>query len=715
MDRGAGILRLAGAAAAAGVLVAAIALPAVGGAGAVFVNTADELNLKAMALKEPPLAEKTTLLDSKGNEIGQFYEEYREVVKLEEISEVMKTAIIAIEDYRFYEHGAIDIEGTIRALAKNLTSGGISQGGSSITQQYVKQVLLNSAVTEEEKAKALEASYARKLNELRYAMGVEEKYTKDEILEKYLNIAYFGASANGVEAAAKRFFGVSAKDLDLAQAATLAGAVQDPNRTDPNLGRKHRQRLLERRNVVLNRMHELGKITDAELKEAKAKKLGYKGTPLPGGCGASPYPYYCMYVRAEILNNPIFGKTKKQRTQLLNRGGLTIKTTLDPKMQRAAERAIKKWVHASDNPVASEALIEPGTGAIKAMAASRTYGRSKKRNEMSYNVVADAAHGGGVGFQAGSTFKVYTLLTGLKQGMKVNDGFSVGAGYRAPGYSTFKNCKGENIGDPTHTVTNDEGSGGFKTLSTGTWGSVNTFFMKLEEKVGLCETIKTAKSLGVKRSDGLPLQEYSTFTLGINEMDPVTVANSYAAIGARGKYCAPMVVTEITDRDGKVTKYEPKCKQALDPEVADAAAHILEGVFTKGTMRGVGGIGRPAAGKTGTTDQQATAWFAGFTPDLAGAVSIGDPRGSQRYKLNNVTIGGRYYPNVFGASIPGPIWRDTMIAALKGTEPTDFHPLNTSRFGGCGSSCAPVKREREPTALHDIDSGTDTSVGTGQD
>ncbi|MFC5813934.1 transglycosylase domain-containing protein [Nonomuraea harbinensis] len=716
MDWGSGIVRLVGAAAAAGVLTAAIALPAVGGAGAMFVNTAEELNLKAMTLKEPPLAEKTTLLDAKGDEIGQFYEEYREVVTLDEISEVMKTAIIAIEDFRFYEHGAIDIEGTLRALAKNLTSGGIAQGGSSITQQYVKQVLLNSAVTDEEKAKALEASYARKLNELRYAMGVEEKYTKDEILEKYLNIAYFGASANGVEAAAKRFFGVSAKDLDLVQAATLAGAVQDPNRTDPNLGRQQRTRLLERRNVVLNRMHELGKITDEELEKAKAKKLGYKGTPLPGGCGASPYPYYCMYVRAEILNNPVFGKTKKERTQLLNRGGLTIKTTLDPKMQRAAERAIKKWVHASDNPVASEALVEPGTGEIKAMAASRTYGRSKKRNEMSYNVVADAAHGGGVGFQAGSTFKTFTLLAGLKEGMKVNDGFSVGAGYRASGYSTFKNCKGENIGDPSHTVTNDEGSGGFKTLQTGTWGSVNTFFMKLEEEVGLCDTIKTAKSLGIKRSDGLPLQEYSTFTLGINEMDPVTVANAYAAIGARGKYCEPMVVTEITDRDGKVKKYEPKCKQVMDPEVADAAANILEGVFTKGTMRGVGGIGRPAAGKTGTTDAQATAWFAGFTPDLAGAVSIGDPRGSQKYKLNNVTIGGRYYGSVFGASIPGPIWRDTMLAALKGTKATDFHPLDTARFGGCGSSCAPVQRDREePNELRDIDSDNDVSIGTGQD
>jgi membrane peptidoglycan carboxypeptidase len=718
MDRGAGILRLVGAAAAAGVLTAAIALPAVGGAGAVFVNTAEELNLRPVKLEEPPLAEKTTVYDAKGNTIGQFYEEYREVVKLDQISDVMKTAIIAIEDFRFYEHGAIDIEGTLRALAKNLSSGGIAQGGSSITQQYVKQVLLNSAVTEEEKAKALEASYARKLNELRHAMWVEEQYSKDEILEKYLNIAYFGAGANGVEAAAKRFFGVSAKDLDLAQAATLAGAVQDPNRTDPNLGRKQRQRLLERRNVVLHRMYELGKITKEELDKATAKKLGYKGTPLPGGCATSAYPYFCMYVRAEILNNPIFGKTKKERATLLNRGGLKIKTTLDPKMQKAAERAIRKWVHPSDSPVASEALVEPGTGQIKAMAASRKYGQSKKRNEMSYNVVADAAHGGGVGFQAGSTFKTFTLLTALKEGMKVNDGFSVGAGYRAPGYSTFKNCKGENIGDPSHTVTNDEGSGGFKTLQTGTWGSVNTFFMKLEEVVGLCDTIKTAKSLGIKRADGQPLQEYSTFTLGINEMDPVTVANAYAAIGARGKYCEPMVVTEIIDRYGKSKKYQPKCKQALDPEVADAAANILEGVFTKGTMRGVGGIGRPAAGKTGTTDAQATAWFAGFTPDLAGAVSIGDPRGSQRYKLNNITIGGRYYGSVFGASIPGPIWRDTFLAALKGTKPRDFHPINTARFGGCGSGCAPVRTDRDddgPDRLRDIESDDDVSVGIGQD
>ncbi|WP_342775779.1 transglycosylase domain-containing protein [Nonomuraea deserti] len=680
---------------AAGVVTAAIALPAVGGTGAMFVSASEELGIKPEQLKEPPLAEKTTVLDAKGNQIAQFYEEYRENVKLADVAEIMKTAIISIEDYRFYEHGAIDIEGTMRALAKNLSSGGIAQGGSSITQQYVKQVLLNSATTEKEKNAALEASYARKLRELRYAMAVEAKYTKSEILEKYLNIAYFGASAYGVEAAAKRFFGVSAAELNLVQSATLAGAVQDPNMTDPNLSREHRARLLHRRNVVLDRMAELGKITPAQAKEAKAQKLGYKGTPLPGNCGASTYPYFCMYVRNEILSNKVFGANKTARDQFLNRGGLTIQTTLDPKMQKAAERAIKKHVYASDKAVASEALVEPGTGAIKAMAASRKYGDNKRKNEMSYNVVADAVHGGGVGFQAGSTFKVFTLLTALKEGMKIHDGVSTGNGYRAPYYSSFKNCKGESIGDPSHTVTNAEGgSGGFKSLATGTWGSVNTFFVALEQKVGLCDTVKTAKSLGIKRSDGLPLTEFETFTLGTNEMDPVTVATAYAAIGARGKYCKPMAISKITDRYGKVKTYKPECKQAFDPEVADAASYILEGVFTKGTMRGVGGIGRPAGGKTGTTDDQAAAWFAGFTPDLAGAVSIGDTRGAQNHKLNGVTIGGRYYSSVFGASIPGPIWKDTMISALKGVPEADFHPINTSRFGGCGSSCQPAQPDR---------------------
>jgi membrane peptidoglycan carboxypeptidase len=686
-------MRLAAAGAAAGVVVAGIAVPAVGGAGFGFMTAAGAVDLKPADLVEPPPAQVTVVQDARGKEIARFYEEYREVVGFAEIAEIMKTAIVAIEDYRFYEHGAIDLEGTMRAFATNLQSGRVSQGGSSITQQYVKQVLLNSAGTEKERNAALEASYARKLNELRYALGVEKKYSKDQILEKYLNIAYFGAGAYGVEAAAKRFFGVKAADLTLPQAATLAGAVQDPNATDPNLGRKHRERLLNRRNVVLNRMAELGKITPAEAAKAKATKLGYKGTKLPGGCESSKYPYFCLYVRHEILRNPDFGKTAEARLVTLNRGGLTIRTTIDPAMQAAADRTIRRYVHASDNPVAAEALVQPGTGAIKAMAASRPYGPRRSRNEISYNVVADAAHGGGTGFQAGSTFKTFTLISALQQGMKLDDGLAADAGYRAPAYSTFKNCEGESIGDPTHTVTNDEGSPGWKTLRTGTWGSVNTFFMELEQRVGLCETVETAKSLGIHRSDGKKLQEYETFTLGINEMDPVTVAGAYAAIGARGKYCAPMAITRITDRDGRTTRYRPKCRQALDPAIADATADVLSGVFTEGTMRGVGGIGRPAAGKTGTTDGYATAWFAGFTPDLAGAVSIGDLRGSQRHKLTGVTIGGRYYGIVAGATLPGPIWKDTMAGALKDVPASSFAPIDAARFEGCGRSCRPETPE----------------------
>ncbi|MGV9386621.1 transglycosylase domain-containing protein [Nonomuraea sp. NPDC003707] len=693
------LARLTGAAVAAGTVVAAIALPTVGGTGSLFVSATEMLDLKPAQLEEPPLAQTSVVYDAEGDRIAQFYAENRKEVRLDQIADVMKTAIVAIEDYRFYEHGALDLEGTARALAKNLSSGGIAQGGSSITQQYVKQVLLNSADTEEGKNKALEASYARKLKELRYAMGVEEKYSKDEILRRYLNIAYFGAGANGVEAAARRFFGVSAADLNLTQAATLAGAVQNPNRTDPGLGRQPRKLLLERRNVVLDRMAQLGRITPDQAARAKAAKLGYKGVEAPNGCQASRYPYFCEYVRHELLTSPAFGRTEQARKQRFARGGLKIYTTLDPKAQRAAETAIRKHVFASDHPVAAEALVKPGTGEIKAMAASRPYGRAAKRNEISYNPVADKRHGGLIGFQAGSTFKTFTLITALAQGMKIDDGISVTNAYTAPGYASFKNCKGQNMGIPSWTVTNDEGSPGFKTLATGTWGSVNTFFMALEQRVGLCETVQTAKSLGIRRADGGPLQEYETFTLGINEMDPVTVATAYAAVAARGTYCAPMVITKVTEAStGRATSYEPSCRKALDPEVADATAHVLSGVFTKGTMRGVGGIGRPAAGKTGTTDGYATAWFAGFTPDLAGAVSVGDPRGSQRYKLTGVTIGGRTFGAVAGASVPGPIWKDTMMAALEDVPAVDFTPVNTARFGGCGQSCAPPRDDRPDPA-----------------
>ncbi|MER6944127.1 transglycosylase domain-containing protein [Nonomuraea sp. NPDC000554] len=690
------VVRLIVAGAAAGVLTAAIALPAVGGAGVTAKTAMEEINLKPEDLDEPPLPERTVLQDGNGKQIAQFFFENRQSVTLDKVAPIMQTALISIEDFRFYQHGPIDVEGTVRAMAKNFTSGGVTQGGSSITQQYVKQVLLNAAETPEEQAAAIAPTLSRKLNELRYAMAIEKKYSKNQILEKYLNIAYFGAGAHGIQAASKRFFGKPASELNLVEAATLAGAVQNPNRTDPNVSKKSRDALLTRRNVVLDRMAQLQKITPQQATEAKAKKLGFKDTKVPGGCEVSKYPYFCLYVQNEILNNEEFGKTAQERLKLLQRGGLTIKTTIDPKMQEASEKAIKKYVSSKDKPVASQAMIVPGTGEIKAMAASREFGSNKKKNQISYNVVADGRHGGGGGFQQGSTAKPYTLATALEEGLKYNDGFPSPATYQAPGYGSFRNCKNERVGDPSHTVSNSsESSEGFKTLQTGTWGSVNTFFLKLEERVGLCKVVKMAKRLGLKRADGAKLGEYETFTLGINEVDPVTVANSYAVFASRGKYCKPLVITQITARDGKTTQYKPKCSQVMEEEVADAVSGILSGVFTKGTMREVGGIGRDAAGKTGTTDGYTAAWFAGYTPNLSSAVSLGDPRGAFDHRLMGVTIGGRYYSYVYGASISGPIWKASMLQALKGVEPASFTPVDSSRFGGCGDGCAPKKPEKK--------------------
>ncbi|WP_433513442.1 transglycosylase domain-containing protein [Nonomuraea sp. CA-143628] len=689
-------MRLIAAGAVAGVLTAAIALPAVGGAGMSAKSAMTGINLKPEDLAEPPLPERTELLDANGKKIAQFFYENRESVSLDKVAPIMRTALISIEDFRFYQHGPIDVEGTARALVKNLTQGGVTQGGSSITQQYVKQVLLNSAETKEEQAAAIETSVGRKLNELRYAMAVEKKYSKDQILEKYLNIAYFGAGAHGIQAASKRFFGKPASALNLVEAATLAGAVQNPNRTDPNVSKASRELLKARRNVVLDRMAELGKITPQEAAEAKAKKLVFKDTKVEGGCEESKYPYFCLYVQNEILNNEDFGKTPKERLKLLQRGGLTIKTTIDPKMQKAAEKAIKEYVSTKDKPVASQAMVVPGTGEIKAMAASRKFGGSKKKNEMSYNVVADAKHGGGGGFQQGSTAKAYTLATALEEGLKYGDGYPAPAGFTASGYGAFKNCDGKRVGDPTHEVRNSsEGGGGFKTLQTGTWGSVNTFFMRLEERVTLCKVVKLAKRIGLKRADGTKLREFETFTLGINEVDPVTVASTYAVFASRGQYCKPLAITEIKDRNGKATQYKPKCSKVMEEEVADAVSGILSGVFTKGTMREVGGIGRDAAGKTGTTDGYTAAWFAGYTPNLASAVSLGDPRGAFTHNLIGVTIGGRYYSYVYGASISGRIWKQAMMAALKGVEPTEFTPVNQERFGGCGDNCAPKPKKEK--------------------
>ncbi|MBB6343954.1 transglycosylase domain-containing protein [Nonomuraea muscovyensis] len=673
------------AAALGGVLAAALVAPAVTGAGLAAKDVAATFLDLPPAPREEPLSEVTRLLDRNGRPFAQFYEANRTQVRLAEVAPVMRQAILAVEDARFYEHGGLDVRGTLRALLTNTQAGGIKQGGSSLTQQLVKNILVEGAGTDEERERARALNLARKITELRLALALEKKYTKDQILEKYLNIAYFGAGAHGVEAAARRFFSTTAANLTLTQAAALAGAVRMPYSTDPSLGPARQARLKERRDLVLDRMAELGNLTPAQAEAAKRAPLGLRLRPEPGGCAQSDYPYFCLYVQRELLTNVAFGNTARERRARLARGGLTIRTGLDPVAQEAAEKAIRARVDPEDTEVAAEAMVEPRTGRIRAMAASKKFGRNpgdrKNGARTTYNLVADTAHGGGMGMQAGSTFKVFTLATALKQGWRFGQGFMTpGSMVPAQGY---RDCRGRPVNSPNVRVQNagGEGEGGPHSIETGTWKSVNVFFMLLERKVGLCNVVRTAKALGVARADGKPLREVPTFTLGVNEMDPVTVASAFATFAGRGRYCRPQAIVEIVSGDGRRTHVPPACRQVLDRGVADAVNHVLEGVFDKGTMRGQG-IGRPAAGKTGTNNGYTSAWFAGYTPDLAAAVSVGDIRGSYRHPLRGVTIGGNYYGSVQGASLPGPIWVQSMSSALRDTPSRGFPGPDMSRFGG---------------------------------
>ncbi|GAA1515080.1 transglycosylase domain-containing protein [Sphaerisporangium rubeum] len=670
---------------AGGVLVAGLTLPAVGGAGVFTRDVSRNFFDTPSALREAPLPERTRLLDKDGRQFAQFYVQNRRSVDITRIAPVMLKAIVAIEDARFYEHAGLDLRGTLRAVITNTRAGEIRQGGSSLTQQLVKNILLQNARSDGERDSARAPSIRRKLQELRYAMGLERKYSKDQILVRYLNIAYFGGGAFGVEAAAQRFFGTSAASLTLAQAATLAGAVRTPSLTDPTLGPEQRRRLRTRRDLVLDRMTQLRMVPPARTQAARTEPLGLDLRPEPGGCAESEYPFFCLYVQREVAANPAFGQTRAERERRLYRDGLEITTTLDRRMQEAAQKAVSEYVHPRDHQVAAEAMVEPGTGRIRALVASKKYGLNPGGKDQgahtTFNLAADIAHGGGQGFQAGSTFKVFTLATALAKGWKFDQGFDTPGAFSPS--SGYRDCAGKNVSVPDAVVHNagGEGKGGPYSLATGTWQSVNIFYMMLERDVGLCDVVRTARSLGVTRADGKPLKEVPTFTLGVNEMDPVTVAAAFATFGARGRYCRPMAVLAITERRGRHTTVAPSCSAPIEEAVADAVNFVLSGVFTQGTMRGQG-IGRPAAGKTGTNNEYTSAWFAGYTPELAAAVSLGDIRGAYKHPLDGVEIGGRSYGGIQGATLPGPIWVTSMEGALRDVPSTDFTAPDHARFGG---------------------------------
>jgi len=668
----------------AGVIAALIVLPVVGGVGLATRNSAQAFTGLPSDLTQVPLPQQNTLLDADGNVLAVLYAQNRIEVPIEDIAPIMQQAIIAIEDQRFFNHAGIDFKGTLRASIST-GAGGQVQGGSTITQQYVKQILLTAATTKEEQEAAVAVSLNRKIREARYAIGIENKLSKQEILEGYLNIAYFGAGAYGVEIASQRYFSKSANALTLSEAATLAGLVQNPSRYDPT---RFPDRAENRRNDVLNAMFGAGYITKEQSEQAKSVPLetDLKPEELSNGCVNSYAPYFCDYVLTVLTNDPAFGETPEVRARLLAIGGLTIKTTLSLDAQTSSQKAVEDKIPFDDESgkAAAITMIRPGTGEITAMAQNRKWGRSGVGyTTVNYNAPVSA--NGTVGFQAGSTFKTFTIGAAFKLGW---DPFKV---INAPGRKTFtefKECRSGAKFAP-YPVRNSTGSGAFDIFS-GAAFSVNTYFVGLEEKIGLCEPLAIAKAAGVQQGDGQDFAGYPCFTLGCFDVTTLDMTEGLATFAAHGVHCNSIAISSITDRYQKELEVpSADCVQTIDVEVADSTTAVLAGVID-GPLGGRTGramyFDRPAAGKTGTTDNSAAVWFVGYTPDMAASVWVGDPRGGQTHPMKNIRINGQYYGQVFGSTMPGPIWRDSLRGALEKVPATPWnlktlHGINAGGFG----------------------------------
>jgi membrane peptidoglycan carboxypeptidase len=700
------VVRLIVAAAVGGALVAGIALPAVGALGTIVRDGATKFNtLDTPELHQLPI--RSAILDRHGKVLAYYYPRGidRVPVDYSQISPDMRRALVAIEDSRFYQHGAIDFRGTVRALVYNLEHKTV-QGGSTLAQQYVKNVeILSSPNPDKAFASATADTIGRKIRELRMAAQVEHTMSKNDILAGYLNAAFFGNQSYGVQVAAQRYFSTSAAKLTLAQAAMLAGIVENPSQYNPLGTPADVSATLKRRNVVLARMAQLHYISAATAEATGNQPLGLKPSLPQSGCtskSAKYAAYMCDYVVAVIHHDTAY---KQVWTRLNGVGGLTITTTLDPRDQHAANHAVNTMLPPPPSRVNpgrnadTEVLIQPGTGKVRAIAIDRPYGTGPDQNTVNYAVGPQYNGTGGV--QIGSTGKVYVMVTALLQGIPF--GYSKTVGYAAQ-VSGYTNCKGQTVGQmmPNGQIGwklhNDESEhGGHYTLYTGTTASINVFFAYLEQKVGLCNTVKTAAQMGLTWPDGKSLlkpdrregHQYSadndpSFTLGADNVTPMGVAAADAVLPARGIFCSPIAIAKIVTTTGQRLPVESaNCHRVLPQVIADAGNYILQGDLNGLGTAAADNIPRPAASKTGTADNYMSAFFVGYTPDLLGAVWVGNPKSPKLhpmlgypgscYRYVGYCVGAMY-----GSEAPGNTWQMTFLHAALANPPLNFVPVPQS-------------------------------------
>ncbi len=644
-------------------------------------------------------AEESQMLDASGAVIARFYDKQRIVVPSEAIAEPMKKAIVAIEDKRFYEHNGVDATGIARALVNNLADSGM-QGASTITQQYVRNALQEKGYLEgdaEQVNAATEQTSARKLREIKYALALERKMNKDQILTGYLNIAPFGPVTYGVEAASQRYFSKSASELSTLEAALLAGLVQSPVEHDPLTYPEAAQ---ERRNVVLDVLLQQGIITqeeyDADIAVPVADMLhptaSYEGCI--GASGSSGY--FCDFALAQYLSDDTYGPNEAERLHLLKTGGLTIRTTLDPEKQQAAFSALTAAIPVGDPSGVNDALasVVPQTGAIVALAQNTIYGVEEGQTMTSF-----AANGR---FQAGSTFKVFALTQWFKEGHSAYE--TVGSNNRFYGPHAFK-CAGQPITTEGWTVNDLPGKDGPMPALRAVGLSGNQAFISMASKVDLCAIFQTAADLGVTGKNGEPVLPVPANVLGTSSASPLQMAIAFAAFTNGGLKCEPMALTSVTDRtENTLREYAPNCTPALDPSVANKVATTL-GLSTSQYYQEVRlPNGQPYGAKSGTTDDNANTWFTGFTPSLSTSTWVGHADSSTT-PVQNTVINGQFYPVVYGLTFGGPkIWAPYMSAALAHT------PVEPLPVGAIGSPRPTTNSSQNPNH----DQGSSEHNGTSE-
>lgn len=612
------------------------------------------------------LAQSTKIFAHDGRLITTLHgPENRQLIpSLKAIPPYVLDAVVAIEDERFYEHDGVDLRAIMRAAVSNATTGEIREGGSTITQQYVKNVIIAPGETA---ARTLD----RKIEEAALSRQLEKILTKNEILRRYLNTVYFGNGAYGIQAAAKTYFGKAARKLSIHEGAMLAGLIRSPETYDPY---DNPDAAKQRRDLVLEKMAELDYLTEDQSEEAAAKKMRLERVDAKD---RYPAPYFVDYVQRLLTHDPRFkmlGKTVAQRTQSIFQGGLRIHTTVDLDMQEAAEQAVETVLPNASDPYASLVSVEPDTGRVRAMVGGRDWfarPRQDPYGKLNLAILAEPGLGAretgrtaaGTGRQAGSAFKPFALAAALEQGV------SLAKRYDASGTKVFPNADAGS----DWTVRNYEGGdfGKSLTLLEATVNSVNVVYAQLILDIGEEAVVETARKMGINT----PLAAVPSAALGVNPVNPLGMASAYSAFATNGKRTPPVAIEKITTATGKIVYQDnTEAEQVVAPAVASIVTGALEQVVQRGTGSRAQ-IGRPMAGKTGTAQEWRDAWFAGYTPALSTAVWVGYPAGEIEMKTS---CAGSVQPcrptriTVTGGSWPAEIWALFMSRALANVPAEDF-------------------------------------------